>query len=135
MKVKALIERGNDGTYGVYIDLNEDRLTYGIHGYGETVEEAIEDFCNSYNEMKAYYAEERKPFVEIVFLYQYDVASFLNYYSKFISLAGLEKITGINQGQLSHYLNGHRNPSKKTIEKIERRLHSFANDLSQVHFV
>lgn len=35
-KVKAFIERGNDGTYGVYIDLLDKTLNYGIHGDGKT---------------------------------------------------------------------------------------------------
>ena len=43
-KVKAFIERGNDGTYGVYVDLEDDSLNYGIHGEGDTVKEAVEDF-------------------------------------------------------------------------------------------
>ena len=30
MKVKAVIERGSDSTYGIYIDLDENRLSYGI---------------------------------------------------------------------------------------------------------
>ena len=29
----------------------------------------------------------------------------MEYYSKYISLAGMEKMTGINQKQLSNYLN------------------------------
>ena len=39
-KVKAFIERANDGSYSVYIDLDDKTLNYGIHGEGETVEEA-----------------------------------------------------------------------------------------------
>lgn len=133
-KIKAFIERGTDGTYGIYIDLNEKNLSYGIIGDGKTVQEAISDFHNSYEEMKLYYAEIGKNFTEVNFEFQYDVASFLQYYSRRFTLAGLEKITGISQGQLSHYLNGYRKPSKRTTEKIEKKIHEFANDLSQVHF-
>ena len=85
--------------------------------------------------MKELYAEENKPFVEANFEFQYDTASFLAYYSKVLSLAGLQRITGINQGQLSHYVTGHRKPSPKTVEKIEKSLHAFAEEISQVHFV
>jgi transcriptional regulator with XRE-family HTH domain len=52
-----------------------------------------------------------------------------------LSLAGLEKITGINQRQLSHYLNGVKKPRQETIQKIEESIHRFANELSQVNFV
>lgn len=51
------------------------------------------------------------------------------------TLAGLERITGVNQGQLSHYINGVRKPSPKTIQKIESRLHDFAKEIGQVNFV
>ncbi len=52
-----------------------------------------------------------------------------------LSLAGLHRLTGINQGQLSHYVTGHRKPSPKTILKIENSLHNFAKEISQIHFV
>ena len=133
-KVKALIERGNDGTYGVYVDLEDNTLNYGLIGDGNTVNEAIEDFEASYIEMKEIYEEEGKPFVEAEFEFHYDTASFLNYISKKITLAGLQRITGVNQGQLSNYLNGYRRPSKRTIQKIESSLQSFGREMSQIQF-
>lgn len=133
--VKAFIERGNDGTYGVYVDLENNTLNYGIHGVGDSAKEAVEDFISSYEEMKEFYNQMGKEFVEAKFNYVYDTASFLAYYSKILSLAGLQRITGVNQGQLSHYVTGHRKPSQKTIEKIEKSLHAFAKEISQVHFV
>ena len=134
-KVKAFIERANDGTYGVYVDLENNTLNYGIFGEGNSVEEAIEDFVIRYNDMKKFHAEENKKFVEAEFSFKYDTASFLAYYSKVLSLSGLQRITGVNQGQLSHYVTGHRKPSPKTVQKIEKSLHAFANEISQVHFV
>jgi hypothetical protein len=62
--IKVFVERGDDGTYGVYIDLKENRLTYSLIGDGNSVEEAIGDFYNSYEEMKLYYAETGKDFQE-----------------------------------------------------------------------
>ncbi|WP_372472644.1 helix-turn-helix domain-containing protein [Capnocytophaga sp. ARDL2] len=134
-RVKAFIERGNDGSYGVYVDLEDETLNYGIHGDGSTVEEAIKDFELSYLDMKKIHEEEGIPFVEAEFSYHYDVPSFLNYYSGFISLAGLSRLTGINQGQLSHYLNGYRNPSEKTALKIQTKIQEFGKELQQLHFV
>lgn len=134
-RVKAFIERGNDGSYGVFVDLEDETLNYGIHGVGSTVEEAIKDFELSYIDMKKIHEEEGIPFVEAEFTYHYDVSSFLNYYSEFISLAGLSRLTGINQGQLSHYLNGHKNPSEKTALKIQTKIQEFGKELQQLHFV
>jgi len=134
-KVKAFIERGSDGTYGVYIDLEDNSLNYGIHGDGNTVQEAIEDFYICYEDMKEAYKEEGKPFVDAIFEFHYDTASFLSYYTNYFSLSGLSRLTGIHQGQLSHYVNGTRNPSKQTIQKIDHSIHTFAKNLSQVQFV
>lgn len=135
MKVKAFIERGNDGSYGVYVDLEDKTLNYGIIGDGKTVKEAIDDFYNSYNEMLELYKSENKYFKEANFEFKYDTASFLAYYSNVLSLAGLGRLTGIAQGQLSHYVTGRRKPSQKTVQKIEKSLHKFADEISQVQLV
>jgi predicted RNase H-like HicB family nuclease len=133
--VKAFIERGNDGTYGVYVDLDDNSLNYGVIGEGHTVQEAIEDFKICYREMKELHEEENLPFVEAEFEFHYDTSSFLDYYTNYFSLAGLSRLTGIHQGQLSHYLTGVRNPSKRTIQRIDSSIHHFAKNLSQVQFV
>ena len=75
-KVKAFIERGNDGTYGVYVDLNDNTLNYGVIGDGYTVQEAVEDFKVGYLEMKELYENEGKHFVEAEFEFHYDASSF-----------------------------------------------------------
>lgn len=131
-KVKAFIERGEDGTYGVYIDLEETRLNYGIHGDGSTVKEAVDSFNTSYIDMKENHRKKGLDFVEAEFEFSYDVASFLEYYSKIISLAGLERLTGVNQRQLSHYVTGHRKPSKTTTVKIQSKLHEFGEELKHL---
>lgn len=133
--VKAFIEKGNDGTFGIYIDLDENKLTYGIIGEGKTVKEAVEDFYLSYKEMKELYKSENKYFEEVEFLIVYDMPSFLQYYSKIFSLAGLGRLIGINQTQLSHYISGYRKPSAKTTEKIKESLHRLGKELSQIEFV
>ena len=135
MKVKAFIERGNDGSYGVYVDLEDNRLNYGIIGEGKTSKEAVDDFYNSYKEMKELYAVENKHFEEAEFEFKYDTASFLGYYSNVLSLAGLGRLTGIAQGQLSHYVTGKRKPSPKTVQKIEKSLHEFAAEIAKVQLM
>ena len=132
--VKAFIEIGNDNTYGVYVDLEDNTLNYGIHGTGDTVEDAVADFKASYEEMKELYAEIGKNFVEAKFDYQYDMASFLKFYNKYFSLAGLSRITKVNQGQLSHYVTGRKRPRAHTINKIRTSVRSFGSTLSKVEF-
>ncbi|MGL2963204.1 helix-turn-helix domain-containing protein [Flavobacterium sp. RSB2_4_14] len=133
MKVKVIIERGNDGSYGAYIGSNN--VPFGILGDGKTVQEAKADFLNSYQEIRAYYLETNKKIIEYDFDFQFDIASFLAYYGSILSLAGMERLTGVNQGQLSHYVTGRRKPSRRTIEKIENKLHEFGKELNQVEFI
>lgn len=130
-QVQAIIERAADGTYSVYMDADMDYL---ITGTGKTAEEAIQCFKDGYEETKRFYAEEGLEFEQVEFAFKYDMASFLSYFSKAFSLAGLSRITGINQGQLSHYMTGRRTPSAKTVEKIQNSVHAFAKDLESVTF-
>lgn len=132
-KVNAIIERAGDGTYSIYSDA--DDLDYLVTGTGTTVEEAKRCFEGGYSDIRRVYAEDGRPFTEVEMVYQYDMASFLAYYTKAFSLAGLSRITGINQGQLSHYVTGRRVPSARTKEKMQRAIHAFASDLSEVRFV
>lgn len=132
-KVNAIIERASDGTYSIYMD--DESLDYLVTGTGKTVEEAKKIFLGGYEDTKRYYAKKGKSFVEVEFNFKYDMASFLSYYSNVLPLAGLSRLTGINQQQLSHYLTGRRNPSPKTKEKMQDAVHTFAKDLEAVQFV
>ena len=131
-QVKAVIERASDGNFSIYMDA--DDVSYLVTGTGATVEEARKVFNGGYEDMKKYYEEEGKEFEEVEFVFQYDVASFLQYYAFAFSLAGLERITGINQKQLGHYVSGYRNPSPKTKQKIEEGIRKFSEELSAVSF-
>ena len=133
MKAKVIIERGTDGVFSLYMD--GDKFDFGLNGQGDTVESAKEDFLMSYKELKDMYSDEGKNVPNLDFVYEYDVASFLNYYDGILSKSGLEKITGINQKQLWHYSSGRRKPSRETIKKIQEGLNRFAKDLNQVHFI
>ncbi len=134
MKALAMIERGNDGSYGVY--LGSDNLPFGIIGDGDTIGDAVADFYNSLAEMRTYYAEVGKEFPsDLEFEFRYDIPSFLQYYAYAFTLAGLERITGVNQKQLGHYISGHRKPSEKTVRKIEERIHAFGQEIASVKFI
>ena len=132
--VNVIIERGADGTFDANMDTYPD-LKFGLLGQGKTVEEAKADLLNSYNEIKEIYAEQGKKVEDLEFDFKYDIPSFLLYYAFAFTLAGVERITGVSQGQLSHYINGVRKPSEKTAKKIQERIHEFAKNLSQVRFV
>lgn len=131
MKVKVYIEKSSYG-FSAYTEANA--LDYSCIGEGKTVQETISDFNDSYEEIKAYYNREGLSFQEASFDFYYDVASFLDYYCKAFSLAGLERITGVSQAQLGHYLHGRRKPSRKTILRIQQGVNNFAQEITSLKF-
>lgn len=133
MKVTAIIERGQDGRYSVYIE--QKKYPYGIIGTGASVKEAKEDFEAGYKEMKQYVESLGDRFEEAELSFKYDIPSFLQDFAFAFSLAGLERITGVNQKQLGHYISGYRKPSGKTVRKIEEGIHAFSAQLAAVHFL
>ena len=130
-EVKVFIEIAGDG-FSAYMD--DTPLDYSCIGEGKSVEETIADFHKAYAEMRANYTEMGKPFEEVHLTFYYDTASFLNEFGKTFSLAGLQRITGINQTQLGHYLHGRSRPSRKTIDKIQNGIRKFVKDLTAVNF-
>ena len=134
MKVKVTIERGDDGSYHAHF--SNKNMPFALLGEGKTAKEAIEDFYESHEEMREYYREIGKAFPkDVEYEFRYDIPSFLQYYAFAFTLAGLERITGVHQKQLGHYISGVRKPSNSTVRKIEERIHAFASDLSAVYFV
>jgi len=133
MNITALIEKGIDGNYSVFIE--DEKYPYGIIGTGSTVREAMDDFLGGYQEMREFVEDAGEDFVEAEITFKYDIPSFLQDYAYAFSLAGLERITGVNQKQLGHYISGYRKPSEKTIRKIETGLHDFSKQLAAVQFI
>lgn len=131
-KVIAIIETGSDHTFSIFSD--DDSLNYGVIGTGDTIAEAKEDFMIAYQEVKECILDSGEEFEEAEFVFRYDIPSFLQEFAYAFSLAGLERITGINQKQLGHYISGYRKPSAKTIRKMEEGIHNLSEQLSMIHF-
>lgn len=133
MKTTVIIEKTQ---YGYDVRMSDNKFDFMILGQGESVADAIEDFYICRDDIKEMYEEENKTFPQdLEYSFKYDLPSFLEYYSKIFSYASLERLTGVNQTQLSQYVQGYRKPSKKTSEKIEVALHNFAKELNQVQFI
>jgi predicted RNase H-like HicB family nuclease len=75
-KVTAIIEKGNGKFVSIYMDEGDENLTYSILGDGYSVEEAIEDFYEAYEEMKECYRDINAPFPEAEFTFKYDPECF-----------------------------------------------------------
>ena len=126
--MNVIIKREENGMF-----LAEPQHTYnvGLHGYGKTAESALSDLREVCDEAREFCDE--LP-ADLEFNVFYEVPSFLLEYAGLFSLAGLEKITGIHQKQLSHYLHGNKTPRPATTKKIELALNSFRTRFNQVQF-
>ena len=128
-KIIIVIERSAD-LFDAYSD-NCD----GIYGAGTSIEECKKDIELSIAQIKDKLPMERWPEEikgEYELEYKLDAQSFLEYFSDFISLAGLERITGVHQKQLSNYLNRRAKPRKQQVDRIREDLHRFAEELLSI---
>jgi predicted RNase H-like HicB family nuclease len=129
-KLRIIIEKSSD-YYSAYAE-----NCPGIYGAGENVAVTKENIMKGlelFIKITPELPDILKADYEIE--YHFDVPSFLTYYSAIFSKSALERITGINQTQLSHYVSGFRKPSKSTVKKLDHAIHQLADELSQVHFV
>jgi len=129
MVTTALIEKGKDGTFGIYTpDIN-----HTIIGDGNTVEEAKADFENSVREMILSYTETGREIPDelkgIKFIYKYDIASMFNDY-KWINVSQFARRAGISPSLMRQYSAGKTYISEKQIRKIEHTLHVLGAELS-----
>lgn len=74
-KVRVFIERVNDSSYSAYMP-DDNNLSYGVIGEGESVAEAVADFKGVYNSMKESFQQEGRSFEKIDFVFSYDLPSF-----------------------------------------------------------
>ena len=95
--IKIIIERNEDGFWG-YAE-NEKAIVGG----GNTVQECKQDVLDCIETLKELDAENKPGFLEkeYMLVYKFDTASLLNYYKGIFTNSALERITGINQKQMS----------------------------------
>ena len=128
-KIVMIIEKSKD-LYGAYSE-NCD----GIYAAGNSIQEVKDDTSEAIRLIKENLPEERWPEQikgDFEIEWHIDVPSFLQYYSKYMSLAGMEKMTGINQKQLSNYLNHRAVPRRKQTDRIREGIHRFAEELLSI---
>lgn len=128
--VEAIIERAEDGTFDVYCTKEI------FSGAGETIEEAKQDMLDQialYRETAIKEGFKYPEFLDDEFKVQYSVdsLSLMRYYvlSGLFSLAGMEKMTGINQKQLWSYLHGTK-PRKAQSIRIKEGFEKLRKDLN-----
>lgn len=127
-KITIVIEKSKD-----FYDAFSENCD-GIYAAGESIEAVKKDVEHAISILKKYPANQQPAPLrgEYEIEWKFDVQSFLEYYKDYLSLAGLKKITGINQKQLSNYLNERSKPRRKQVERISQGLHKFAAELLAV---
>lgn len=122
MKVKIIIERAKDGTFGAYAE-NID----GVFGMGDTVIECKNSILQNLeiNQEIGNLPANKK--YELV--YKFDAESLLNYYKGILSNPAIERLTGINQKQIHHYATGLKKPRPAQKKKIQEGLHKLGEEL------
>ena len=121
--VKIVIEKSKDA-YWAYAENIE-----GVTGVGGTVLEAKKSALEGLEMQKELGNIPNKNY-NIAF--RFDTESLLNYYKGIFTNAALERITGINQLQISHYATGLKKPRPAQAKKIENALHSLGRELMAV---
>lgn len=134
MRTTALIEKGKDGTFGVFTP----DLKSTIIGEGKTVAEAKEDFNNSVNEVLLYFQESGKEapgeLQNIEFEFKYDLASIFDYYN-FINVSKFAQVAGINASLMRQYKTGKQYISENQVSKIEEAFHKMANEFATIKLI
>lgn len=131
MKTTAVIEKGKDGTFGIFTP----DLEHVMVGEGATVDEAKADFENSVAEMVASYTENGEELPEelrgLEFEYKYDVASVFDYFD-FINVTKFARWAGINAALLRQYKSCDTYISEARAKQIETAMHRAGRELAAV---
>jgi predicted RNase H-like HicB family nuclease len=126
--LSVIMERTKDG-FSVYAE-NEP-----FAGMGRTEAEAIADmksgiefYIETAKERGYRYSSYLEGDYEIVL--KYNIPSILEYYGKFITDVGMEKLTGISKTQIWRYTHGKAIPRTPQTRKIVDGLRLFGTELS-----
>jgi predicted RNase H-like HicB family nuclease len=120
---KAIIERSEDAFWAYIPELE------GVTGVGDTVQAAKQSMLECIDIQLELGNLKHQ---EFCISYHFDVISLLNYFKGILTNAAFERLTGINQMQMSHYANGLKKPRKAQLQKIERALHKLGEELQSI---
>ena len=118
--IKVIIERSKDA-FWAYSE------NTGVNGVGDTVEEVKQSVLECIKIQKGLGNLKDGEDYEIV--YKFDTESLLQHYKGIFTNAAFERLTGINQLQVSHYATGLKKPRPAQAKKIEKALHKLGEEL------
>lgn len=128
MKTIAIIERGKDGSFGIFTP----KLHSTLSGNGQTLEAAKKDFAEAYKQALEVYAELGKPVPKelqnLEFEYQYDIASFYEAHP-YLNVSQVARYIGINDTLMRQYRRG-QYISETQVARIQEGIHRIGRELS-----
>lgn len=130
MGVEGDLGKKNFSTYVIDGDLGK----YGLHGYGNTANEAIEDTYVALEEIREIAQSDGVTLPDVEFRFSFDVGSLFSYFP-YLNISAVAKRMGINESLMRKYASGLCTPSKKRREQIASCIHDISADLSRVNLV
>ncbi|MDL2221902.1 type II toxin-antitoxin system HicB family antitoxin [Parabacteroides sp. OttesenSCG-928-N08] len=132
MKLKAVVELWDDGTYSIYVS---NTKTHNLNAQGETVMEAKLNLLAAIDDYVYMYKERGEPIPKEIsnptFEYKYDLASFFDYFDC-INVSKLAKKAGINPSLLRQYKNRIVFASEAQTGKIQSAINELGSELAAV---
>lgn len=131
--IKAIIEKADDGGYGIY-----SKEISGLVGYGLSEEEAKKDFIEVLEQQAEFYKEKKGKLPEwyvngYTIEYLYDLSGFFLSFP-FINVSEFAKYIGINPSLMRKYKNGLVVAGEKQKEIIQKKFTEIVDRLEQVKF-
>lgn len=130
-KIKAIIERAEDGGFGIY-----SKEIPGLVGYGLHEDEAREDFACVMEEQIEYQKKTTgtvPDWAENPVEYHYDLSAFFQAFP-FINATQFAREIGINPSLMRKYKMGLASASEKQKKLIEEHLKAMIEKLQRVEF-
>lgn len=127
MGVEGEIGGNNFSTYTIEGGLEK----YGIHGYGRTAREAVEDTYVALNEMREIAKENHDEFPDVELSFSFDVGSMFSYYP-WLNISAVARKIGINTSLMRKYASGLCKPSRKRIEQIQQGVREMASEMQSI---
>lgn len=124
-KLKIIIEY-NGENYKFYADKIDS-----LCGYANTVQAAKQSALKEIDVFKSSELESIPSILQNDYelIFKYDIVSFLNLYHAIFTNAAFERMTGINQKQISHYAKSLKKPRKAQVKRFEVAIHILSKEL------
>ena len=131
-KIKAIIEKGEDGLFSVYTE-----SVSGAYGSGLTEQEAKDDFESVLEEQAEFYKEKEGEypgwFFDCSIEYEYNLTGFFMAFP-FINVSEFAKAVGVNPSLMRQYKNGLAFASEKQRLSIQQAYEDILERMKSVSF-